>query len=302
MKFSSILSKIQPKRNLYAFTVGTAAGCAVGLCGWGGAQVIIPSMTLPMSFANYSQLSATGISLSSLSVSTLSSGYRFWEKDRVHLPIVLAIGIPAVFSARVGSHIAKKLSGDALALFFNGFSIVLIPTHFYIQKRAKGRQPEVSSKGQEYDGIDPVCTTATATARSSHPLTWPQVAQHASFGICSGIISALMGVGGLPLTMSYITEATHLPHHYVQGTAVCALIPSILVSAASRIHSIPVQAAVSVALGAMVGGYGGAQVALDLTEEQLRTIYMTSLVVFGGRSTFGAARNIRNIIQANRGR
>mmetsp|Transcript_29600 Transcript_29600/g.71240 ORF Transcript_29600/g.71240 Transcript_29600/m.71240 type:complete len:112 (+) Transcript_29600:3-338(+) len=111
-----------------------------------------------------------------------------------------------------------------------------------------------------------------------------------------------MAVGGLPLTMSYITEATHLPHHYVQGTAVCALIPSILVSAASRIHAIPMQAAVSVALGAMVGGYGGAQMALGLTEEQLRTVYMTSLVVFGGRSTFGAARNIRNILQAKQGR
>lgn len=291
MSFSSILSKIQPKRNLYAFTVGTAAGCAVGLCGWGGAQVIIPSMTLPsVSFANYSQLSATGISLSSLSVSTLSSGYRFWEKDRVHLPMVLAIGIPAVLSARIGSRIAKKLSGDALALFFNGFSIVLIPTHFYIQERAKGRQQEDTSTEQEHNGVDPTI----------HPLPWPQVAQHASFGVCSGVVSALMGVGGLPLTMSYITEATHLPHHYVQGTAVCALVPSILVSAASRIHSIPLQAAVSVAFGAMVGGYGGAQVALGLTEEQLRTVYMTSLVVFGGRSTFGAARNIRNLLQAKR--
>jgi uncharacterized membrane protein YfcA len=116
MSFSSILSKIQPKRNLYAFTVGTAAGCAVGLCGWGGARVIIPSMSLPVSFANYSQLSAAGISLSSLSVSTLSSGYRFWEKYRIHLPMMLAIGIPAVLSARVGSRIAKKLSGDTLAL------------------------------------------------------------------------------------------------------------------------------------------------------------------------------------------
>ena len=77
----------------------------------------------------------------------------------------------------------------------------------------------------------------------------------------------------------------------------CALIPSILVSAASRIHSIPFQAAVSVAIGAMLGGYGGAQIALNLTEEQLRHVYMTSLVVFGGRSVVGAGRNIRNILR-----
>lgn len=289
----SLFSKFQPKRSLYAFTVGTVAGCTVGLCGWGGAQVIIPSMTLPLNgLANYSQLTATGISLSSLSVSTISTGYRFWEQDRVHLPMAFAIGFPAVLSARVGSHVAKKLSGDALALFFNGFSIILIPTHYYIQERAKKRQSLASKREKDALTLDPTATSGGLLGI----VPWNEVAQHASYGICSGIISALMGVGGLPLTMSYITEATQLPHHYVQGTAVCALVPSILVSAASRVHSIPFQAAVSVAVGAMVGGYGGAQVALSLTEEQLRTVYMTSLIVFGGRSVVGAARNIRNIL------
>jgi uncharacterized membrane protein YfcA len=105
-----------------------------------------------------------------------------------------------------------------------------------------------------------------------------------------------MGVGGLPLTMSYITEATHLPHHYVQGTACCALIPSILVSAVSRIHAIPVTTASYVALGAMAGGYGGAKLALNLTENQLRHLYMASLVIFGGRSAFDAARNLKHIL------
>lgn len=105
-----------------------------------------------------------------------------------------------------------------------------------------------------------------------------------------------MGVGGLPLTMSYITEATELTHHYVQGTAVCALVPSILMSATSRLHAIPIQTAGYVAFGAMVvGGYWGAQSALRLTEDQLRHLYMVSLVVFGGRSAFGAAKNIQRI-------
>ena len=92
----------------------------------------------------------------------------------------------------------------------------------------------------------------------------------------SGIISSLMGVGGLPLTISYITEVTNLPHHYVQGTAVCAVIPSILVSAISRVRVIPMSTAGCVALGAMAGGYGGANAALHMTEEHLRIIYIGS--------------------------
>ena len=38
-----------------------------------------------------------------------------------------------------------------------------------------------------------------------------------------GILSALMGVGGAPLCMSYLTVATDLPHHLVQGWSMVPL-------------------------------------------------------------------------------
>ena len=94
-------------------------GATVGLVGWGGAQVIIPSMTASYPFAGLSQLAATGVSLASLSVSTITSGYKFWHDNRVDIPLLalaLAIAFPSVISARVGSHFAKKMIGDALAL------------------------------------------------------------------------------------------------------------------------------------------------------------------------------------------
>ena len=52
----------------------------------------------------------------------------------MNIPLALSIGLPAVLSARVGTHLAKKLSGDALELFFYGFSLLLIPTHLWVQK------------------------------------------------------------------------------------------------------------------------------------------------------------------------
>ena len=131
MSSSKLLSM---RQNFYAIAVGTAAGVTSGLVGWGGAQIIIPSMLYPSPLASYSQLSATGISLTSLSFSSCSSGYRFWVDNQVNIPLALSIGLPAVISARVGTHLAKKLSGDALELFFNGFSLLLIPTHLWVQR------------------------------------------------------------------------------------------------------------------------------------------------------------------------
>ena len=133
---SFYISKFVTTRNLYASSVGIVAGTVVGTVGFGGAQIVIPSMTLPWAHvANYTQLSATGMSLTSLSISTVSSGYQFWKEQKVHLTMALAIGFPAMLSARIGTYIAKRISGDALALFFNGFSIILMPTHYYIQYR-----------------------------------------------------------------------------------------------------------------------------------------------------------------------
>ena len=280
---------LQTQRHLYALAVGSAAGAVTGLVGWGGAQTIIPAMTMPIAVANLSQLSATGVSLTSLSLSTLTSGFKFWEEDRVHVPLALLIGFPAIFSARAGTRIAQRLSGDALGLFFNGFSIILIPTHYWIQQRAKTKS-----------SVDKEALSSKVQSLSFTADNAPQLSQHAAFGIISGIISSLMGVGGLPLAMSYITEATGLPHHYVQGTAVCALAPSVIMSATSRLNAIPLATAGVVCIGASVGGYFGARAALYLNEEQLRNLYMGSLVIFGGRSALGASQNIRRILQGKR--
>lgn len=297
-------------RHAYALSVGTAAGATVGIVGWGGAQVVIPSLTLRIPVASYSQLSATGISLSSLSVSSVSSGCEFWRDGRVDVMTAAAIGLPAVFSARVGTRLAKRMSGDALELFFNGCSLVLMPMHFWIQQRrgggggvdcdpsssaaggGNGSEINAASGGAAPMPTGPTSEDAAADARAASGV--PALMKHASFGLLSGMLSSLR-VGGLPLTMSYLTLSTDLPHHEVQGTAVVALVPAIVTSAASRAGAIPPLAAACVAFGAAGGGVLGAHVALGVSEENLRRLFMGSLCVFWGASVFRAGRNIRAI-------
>lgn len=300
---------------------------AVGIVGWGGGQIIIPAFTYSHPIANIPQLSATGLSLSGLALSSLSSGSKFWREKSVNIPIALSIGVPAVASSLIGSQIAKRLSGNVLALVFNGFSIVSIPVFFWIQQRRASKHYE-DDNDQNLVGVTPQikvkeiehvksanndsnnnnknntnkrqiesCSSISKSSQQwlNEILSTPNLTKHISCGVACGIISSIIGVGGLPLTMSYLSESTHLSHHFVQGTALIALIPSIIFSTATKLHIMPVQTTVLVAFGGIIGGYAGAQFALDLTEEQLRFLYMSSLVLFGGRSMHGAIGNIRTL-------
>ena len=290
------------RRHAFAGAVGFAGGACVGLVGWGGAQFIVPGMTHP--FMGHTQLAATGISLCSLSLSTTSSAAKWIMSDSVSWPQAAAIALPAIVTARLGTRFAAKISNDALELIFNGLSLLLIPTHLLVQRHAKQR-----------DGDDNAATAAPKAIRKTlteHQQGTPSGAslseQLASirpldlaFGCVSGAISSLMGVGGLPLTMSYLTAFTSLPHHLVQGTAVLAVAPSILTSALSRIHVVPLATGAVVSAGAVGGAAMGASVALRTPEERLRELYMLSLVLLGGRSFVRAGQNLRTILSRRQG-
>lgn len=270
------------RRHAYAASVGFTGGACVGLVGWGGAQFIIPGMT--HSLMGLSQLASTGVSLVSLSVSTCSSAAKFVMDDSANLQVAAMMAVPSIVTARFGAKLAARLSDDVLQLAFNAASCLLIPTHFLVQRSASLRQPDVDS------------TQAQRTV-SGQPgeLSVASAMGHCAFGCASGLISAIMGVGGLPLTMSYLTAFTSLPHHLVQGTAVLAVAPSAITSAVGRISVIPPVTAAAVTTGAMGGATLGASVALRTTEERLRELYMLSLVVLGGRSVLAAGRNLRSI-------
>mmetsp|Transcript_125 Transcript_125/g.137 ORF Transcript_125/g.137 Transcript_125/m.137 type:complete len:102 (-) Transcript_125:34-339(-) len=101
--------------------------------------------------------------------------------------------------------------------------------------------------------------------------------------------------------MSYLTLETDLPHHLVQGTAICSVAPGTVTSAISRINVVPLRSAAVVTAAAMAGGFGGAQIALWTPEDRLRYLYMLSLVVLGGQSVLRSTHAIRNILRKRSG-
>ena len=176
--------------------------------GWGGAQIIKPSLT---GFLSLSQLAANGASLSSLSMAGTVGATKFFMEDRVDLLIAASIAIPSIVSARAGVVLAQRLSSEVLALIFNGMSVVLIPTHFLVQQYREQNPHQKLIKSIPEAGVESeieiTCDSTPSTSFSALSLSSlsPVYMQHAAFGMCAGILSALMGVGGAPLTMSYVS-------------------------------------------------------------------------------------------------
>ena len=253
----------------------------IGTCGWGGAQIIKPSLT---GFLGVSQLAANGASLTSLSCAATVSASKFFFSDNVDMMTAAVIAVPSVFGARIGVKLAQKMSSELLAFIFNGMSVILIPTHFFVQ---------------QYRENNPVKLNTEKSLTNNFGTDKINLLKHSCFGITSGILSALMGVGGAPLTMSYLTLATDLPHHLVQGTMLVAVLPAVLTSAFSLAaggHT-PLLLAAAVCFGSITGSAVGANVALMLNESQLRQVYMASLLILGGRSVVAAGGNIRRLSQ-----
>lgn len=256
------------------FLCGAGGGASVGLVGWGGAQVLIPGLTR---FAGFTSQKAAATSLCSLSFSAVIGAASFAAEGHVDATTALAIAVPALGGARLGLVASRKLTSEQHRLFFDVASTIMLPTHLYVQHRA-ANAPE---------------------SRVEAPLV-----VHAAFGVFCGALSALMGVGGLPLTMSYLTLATETPHHLVQGTAMMSVSPAIVASAGGRFLAgeVAAKTVATAAAGSITGTAIGSQVALALSEEQLRQCFMGSLVLLGGRSAVSSALGIIKLARAGRRR
>ena len=232
-----------PAQFIRGTAIGFAAGMTLGCCGWGGAQIIIPCLTTRT--MGFSQVAAASTSVTSLSCASTVAASSFFMADSADMYTAACIAVPSMLGARLGVTLSNRLGQEVLGLIFNGMSCLLIPTHFAVQQWRE-RHPHVSTEG-------------TLGERASEPSV-SAATQHAAFGVLSGVLSALMGVGGAPLTMSYLTVATDTPHHLVQGTTMLAVLPAVLTAAVSHAAAghTPMAMAASVCCGSMTGTAAGA--------------------------------------------
>lgn len=94
-------------------------------------------------------------------------------------------------------------------------------------------------------------------------------------GVLAGSVAASLGVGGGIIYVPALVALFGLTQHEAQGTSLALIIPTTLVAALvhSRAGRVDWRTAGLLAIGAVMGGYVGARIALTLDPTVLRKLF-----------------------------
>lgn len=110
------------------------------------------------------------------------------------------------------------------------------------------------------------------------------------WGMAIGTLSGTIGLGGGILIVPTLIYLFGLKQHEAQGTSVALMIPPIGLMAAWRYYQhghVIVPIAVCGAIGFFLGGFFGAEIAERLSEQTLRQVFGTVLIVVGIKMLWG---------------
>lgn len=176
----------------------------------------------------------------------------------------------ALAGVPLGSKLAFKLNSNKLSRVFSVFLLIsgpVVPAMPYLVK---------SSSEQENN----------ASARELKAKFSTLV--YSVTGMCAGLASGLLGVGGGVVITPLLALCSPLPHHTVVGTSLAAMVlPSLLaLSRYAQQGALRPTMAVALATGALVGSACGVLVSAHLSDDHLRVILAGGMIATGARMFF----------------
>lgn len=239
--------------------VGVGAGLLGGLLGVGGGVVIVPGLVWALGL---SQHTATGTSLLAIVPIALVGAvtYAVAPGGAFDLPAsaVLTVGslVGATLGARGGARLSERALRGAFALFSGLLGArLVVPLGFG-------------------EGVDALA------------LDVPTVVLLAVLGLASGALAGLLGVGGSIIVIAVLALAVDADQVLAQGVALAAVIPTVLVGAAThhRLGSLAPRPAVIVGAVGALAVLPGALVAFAVPSDVLRTGFGGFLLLVSARA------------------
>jgi uncharacterized membrane protein YfcA len=239
-----------------------------GLFGVGGAVILIPLLAF---FLKVDQHRAQGLALAALLLPNGLPAVLHYRRQGVpiHWRLVGLLTIGFMIGVWLGALLANRIPEAPLRYGFAGLLVFLALKTAFI-------------KGPERTGMDVAPNLEISRIWLSGIL----------IGLAGGLASGLLGIGGAILMNPLMVSRLRLPQHQAQVTSLALMLapiglPGVIVYVQAQ-HGLPWLILSGLALGFMMGAYGGAKMATRIKGPRLRLIFasvmafMALLLLFRG--------------------
>ncbi len=229
---------------IWVLTIGLAGGLLSGLVGVGGGIVMVPLMTGLLAMRQHR---AHGTSLAIIVPTAFSATIPYALANPIDWLLALALAGPAMLLAVVGARMTTRLNAQVLRRMF---AVLLLLTAIRLLFSVQ------SAALVQLDGG--VLIVAALAA-----------------GVFTGLVSGTMGVGGGIVMVPVMVILMGIDQHLAQGISLAAIVPISISGTAQhiRLGNVNMRYAVLIAVGGIVGGASGAQIAQVLSAPVLRVIF-----------------------------
>lgn len=238
-----------------ALALGLLAGVMAGLFGVGGGIVLVPGLVL---VAGLAQHQAHATSLAAIIVTAPAALLPFAMDGAVSWPAAAALAVGSLAGAIGGAEVMRRIPADRLRVAFGVFMLLMAVRL-------------VLPGGGGEDGVVSLTTLALAGLLVT--------------GLATGLLSALLGVGGGVVMVPAMVLGFGFGQHLAEGTSLAVIIPTAIVGAwrHGRNGYTRWRAGLTVGAGGIAGGLLGGLLAQRLPADILQTAFAVLLITAGVR-------------------
>jgi uncharacterized membrane protein YfcA len=251
--------------------VGLVAGVASGMFGIGGGVVIVPALVaLGMSLQ-----AAVGTSLAALLMPVgIFAVIQYYRAGKLRLPIAIPIAVGLIGGGIVGAEIALGLDTATLQRLY-GFFLLYASWRFMEPRKWLSQLRDPSS-----------APPAPVESGGEGSVSWVIML---GVGLGAGVLSGMFGIGGGIVIVPILVGLLKFDQKVAVGTSLGALLLPVGLGGVSRYYAeglLDIGAAALVAVGLVIGSFGGAKLALRLPSTTVKRLYGIFLLFVAARFIF----------------
>ena len=224
--------------------IGLAGGVVSGLIGVGGGIIMIPLM---VGLLGMTQHRAHGTSLAIIVPTAFAATVRYASVNPIDWSVAAALAATSVVFAAVGARLTSYINEKLLRRLF---ALVLLATALRM-----------------FISIQDVALL--------HLEGGERLIAAVITGVVTGLVSGVMGVGGGIVMVPAMVILMGIEQVVAQGISLAVIVPTALSGTIQhyRLGNVDVRRSLTIGIGGVFGGFGGAQVAQWLPGPVLRAIF-----------------------------